>query len=63
MDTNTSSLFDLSPSEKLQFGSRISWDDLAATPADVPGHDWQKEELARRKANLANTRCLSPFLG
>jgi putative addiction module component (TIGR02574 family) len=28
---------------------------LAATPADVPIHDWQKEELARRKANLLNT--------
>jgi putative addiction module component (TIGR02574 family) len=28
------------------------WDDLAATPDAVPVHDWQKEELARRKANL-----------
>ena len=27
-------------------------DDLAATPETVPVHDWQKEELARRKANL-----------
>jgi putative addiction module component (TIGR02574 family) len=30
------------------------WDDLAATPSGVPVHDWQKEELARRKANLMN---------
>ena len=28
------------------------WDDLAATPEAVLVHDWQKEELARRKANL-----------
>ena len=28
------------------------WDDLAATPSDVPVQDRQKEELARRKANL-----------
>ena len=45
------SLFDLSPSEKLQLVEDL-WDDLASTPTDVPVHDWQKEELARRKANL-----------
>jgi len=28
------------------------WDDLASTPEVVPMHDWQKLELARRKANL-----------
>lgn len=28
------------------------WDDLASNPEDVPIHDWQKEELSRRKANL-----------
>lgn len=44
--------FDLSPSEKLQLVEDL-WDDLAANPADVPVHDWQVEELARRKANLA----------
>jgi hypothetical protein len=27
-------------------------DDLAATPEAVSIHGWQKEELARRKANL-----------
>ena len=48
--TNTS-IFDLSPSEKLQLVEDL-WDDLAATPEAVPVHDWQKEELARRKANL-----------
>lgn len=53
MDTNTPSLFDLSPAEKLQLVEDL-WDDLAATPAAVPVHDWQKQELARRKANLTN---------
>jgi putative addiction module component (TIGR02574 family) len=28
------------------------WDDLASTPVAVPVFDWQKHELARRKANL-----------
>jgi putative addiction module component (TIGR02574 family) len=53
MATVASSLFDLSPSEKLQLVEDL-WDDLAATPAAVPIHDWQKEELARRKTNLMN---------
>jgi putative addiction module component (TIGR02574 family) len=46
-----SSIFDLSPAEKLQLVEDL-WDDLAASPESVPVHDWQKEELARRKANL-----------
>lgn len=45
------SVFDLSPSEKLQLVEDL-WDDLAAVPEDVPVHDWQKKELARRRANL-----------
>jgi putative addiction module component (TIGR02574 family) len=45
------SVFDLSPSEKLQLVEDL-WDDLAATPEAVPVHDWQKVELDRRKANL-----------
>jgi putative addiction module component (TIGR02574 family) len=49
----TDSIFNLSPPEKLQLVEDL-WDDLAATPADVPVHDWQKEELARRKANLSS---------
>ena len=48
---NDNSIFDLSPSEKLQLVEDL-WDDLAATQSEVPIHDWQKEELARRKANL-----------
>lgn len=45
------SIFDLSPPEKLQLVEDL-WDDLAANPEVVPINDWQKEELARRKANL-----------
>ena len=51
MDMQVSSVFDLSASEKLQLVEDL-WDDLAANPDQVPIHDWQKEELARRKANL-----------
>jgi len=53
MTSETASVFDLSPPEKLQLVEDL-WDDLAATPDAVPVHDWQKEELARRKANLAS---------
>lgn len=53
MDVNTTSVFDLSPSEKLQLVADL-WDDLASTPANIPVFEWQKEELARRKANLLN---------
>ena len=51
MDTPIASIFDLSPSEKLQLVEDL-WDDLAASPDQVPVHDWQKKELARRKENL-----------
>jgi putative addiction module component (TIGR02574 family) len=51
MNPTTPSVFDLSPSEKLQLVEEL-WDDLAATPEAVPIHDWQRQELARRKANL-----------
>ncbi|MGD1094388.1 MAG: addiction module protein [Bryobacteraceae bacterium] len=51
MNSKEASIFDLSPSEKLQLVEDL-WDDLAATPEAVPVHDWQKQELARRKANL-----------
>lgn len=51
MNSNPNSVFDLSPSEKLQLVEDL-WDELASTPELVPIHDWQKEELARRKKNL-----------
>ncbi len=48
---NSTSIFDLSKSEKLQLVEDL-WDDLAASSENVPVHEWQKQELARRKANL-----------
>ena len=51
MNPTNTSIFDLSPSEKLQLVEDL-WDDLAANPEAVPIHDWQKEELTRRKAKL-----------
>jgi putative addiction module component (TIGR02574 family) len=50
---NITSVFDLSPSEKLQLVEDL-WDDLAATPEQIPLHGWQLDELARRKTNLMN---------
>jgi putative addiction module component (TIGR02574 family) len=44
-------LDELSPSERLQLVEDL-WDSLAATPEVIPFHDWQKNELDRRKANL-----------
>ena len=54
MNLNAVSIFDLSPPEKLQLVEDL-WDDLAVTPSEVSVHEWQKEELARRKANLMNS--------
>jgi putative addiction module component (TIGR02574 family) len=48
---DSASIFDLSPAEKLQLVEDL-WDDLASAPEAVPVHDWQRQELARRKANL-----------
>lgn len=51
MTVGNVSIFDLSPAEKLQLVEDL-WDELASTPESVPVHDWQRDELARRKANL-----------
>ena len=48
MASTNISIFELSPAEKLQLVEDL-WDDIAATPAAIPVHDWQKEELERRK--------------
>jgi len=53
MDPIAITLFGLSPAVKLQLVEDL-WDELAGTPDEVPIHEWQKEELARRKANLMN---------
>ncbi len=51
MNSNVTSIFTLSPPEKLQLVEDL-WDDLAATPSEVPVLEWQKKELDRRKASL-----------
>ena len=51
MEHSETSIFDLSPAEKIQLVEDL-WDDLASSPDAIPIHDWQKKELARRKANL-----------
>ncbi len=53
MNINDISIFDLSPPEKLQLVEDL-WDDLAGLPSAGPVHEWQKEELTCRKANLMN---------
>ena len=53
MNPTNTSIFDISPLDKLQLVEDW-WDDLATTRKAVPVHDWQKEELARGKANLMN---------
>ena len=50
-DPTITSVFELSPAEKLQLVQDL-WDDLAANPENVPIEQWQMEELDRRKANL-----------
>lgn len=51
MSINVDSVFELSPSEKLQLVEDL-WDDLAAAPEAVPVQEWHKQELTRRRANL-----------
>jgi len=42
-------LSSLSRAEKLQLVKDL-WDEIVATPAALPVLDWQKQELAHRKA-------------
>lgn len=51
MNLSVTSVFDLSTSEKLQLVQDL-WDDIAASPSEVPVTDWEKEELDRREARL-----------
>ena len=60
MNFNTVSVFNLSPPEKLQLVEDL-WDDLAAAPEEVPVQEWQKVELARRKANLLSKTVPPPL--
>jgi putative addiction module component (TIGR02574 family) len=53
MNGGETSVFDLSPAEKLELVEDL-WDDLAGTPEAVPVYEWQRQELARRKAKLVS---------
>ena len=48
------SVFEMSFAEKLQLVEDL-WDDLVADPSQVPVHDWQREELDRRRVRLENS--------
>ena len=49
MNTEFAQVFELAPSEKLQLLEDL-WDSIAQAPEQIPVLDWQKEELAKRKA-------------
>ncbi|NER47939.1 MAG: addiction module protein [Symploca sp. SIO1A3] len=49
MNAEFTSLFELTLSEKLQLLEDL-WDSIALVPEEISLLDWQKEELARRKA-------------
>jgi putative addiction module component (TIGR02574 family) len=49
MNAEIGHLLQLSVPQKLEIVEEL-WDSIAATPESVPVPDWQKEELARRKA-------------
>src|ERR1017187_360880 len=51
MNAVVATVFDLSPSEKLQLVEDL-WDDIAATPEEIPVHPWQIEELEKRVAEM-----------
>ncbi len=55
MSSKSHSVFDLSPSEKLQLVEDL-WDDLASSPEKVPVFEWQIEELERRKKTYHHCR-------
>ncbi len=49
MITEFSHVFELTLSEKFQLLEDL-WDSIAQVPEQIPVLDWQKEELAKRKA-------------
>ncbi|MGB0560452.1 MAG: addiction module protein [Spirulinaceae cyanobacterium] len=49
MNAEFTQVFELTLSEKLQLLEDL-WDSIAQSPEQIPVLDWQKEELAKRKA-------------
>ena len=50
MNAQFAQLLKVKITDKLQLVEDL-WDNIAATPEQVPVTDWQKAELAKRKAN------------
>ncbi len=53
------SIFELSVAEKIQLLEDL-WDDIASDPSAIPVHEWQKEELDRRRRNLMENPAPAP---
>ena len=53
MNTEFPQIFELSFSEKLQLLEDL-WDSISQDSEQLPILDWQKEELAKRKATYLN---------
>ncbi len=49
MNSELTQVFELTLSEKLQLVEDL-WDSIAKIPGQIPVLDWQKEELADRRA-------------
>jgi putative addiction module component (TIGR02574 family) len=58
MNADFTQVFESTLSEKLQLLEDL-WDSIALVPEQIPMLDWQKEELAKRKA----ARLQNPDLG
>lgn len=52
MKNSNTSISDLSATEKIQLVEDLR-DEIASNPDDVPVHQWQKDELSRRKEKLS----------
>ena len=51
MNAEFGAIFGLSVDQKLRLVEDL-WDSIGATPEEVPVPQWQKDELARRKAEF-----------
>lgn len=61
MNVEFTQVFNLALSEKLQLVEDL-WDSIASDPDHIPVLDWQKEELAKRKATyLQNSNSVSSW--
>ena len=62
MNSPESSIFDLSPAEKLQLVEDL-WDDLAGTPEAATVHDWQKQGTGAQKSESSEKPGFGTVLG